>query len=166
MSAPGLPFRVGHGHDAHRLVSGRKLVLGGVAIEHISGLEGHSDADVLVHAVIDALLGALALGDLGAHFPPGDEGYRGADSLGLLRRAAALAAEAGGRAVQVDATLQLERPRVAEHVPAMRRNLAAALDLPVSHVSVKATTFEGMGFVGREEGAAATAVVLVSLDPR
>jgi 2-C-methyl-D-erythritol 2,4-cyclodiphosphate synthase len=157
----GLPFRVGQGFDAHRFVEGRPLILGGVQVPHVAGLEGHSDADVLAHAVIDALLGAMALGDLGRHFPPSDERWRGADSLDLLRRTVALLADAGAHPEQADGTLYLEQPRVAPYVEEMRGNLAKALGLAVDRVSVKATTTEGMGFVGREEGAAASAVVLV-----
>ena len=157
----GLPFRVGQGFDAHRFVEGRPLILGGVRVPHAAGLEGHSDADVLAHAVIDALLGAMALGDLGRHFPPSDERWRGADSLDLLRRTVALLAGAGACPEQVDGTLYLEQPRVAPYVEEMRGNLARALGLATDRVSVKATTTEGMGFVGREEGAAASAVVLV-----
>ena len=158
-----LPFRIGQGFDAHRFASGRALVLGGVRIDHPRGLDGHSDADVLAHAVTDALLGAMALGDLGAHFPPTDERWRDADSLDLLRRAAALAGERGGTAAQLDCTLYLESPRIASYLPAMREALAGALALPLERVSVKATTTEGMGFVGREEGAAASAVILVRM---
>lgn len=163
MSAPDLPFRIGQGFDAHRFAPGRPLVLGGVRIDHPQGLAGHSDADVLTHAVIDALLGALALGDLGAHFPPGDPAWRDANSLDLLARARTLVEGAGGRPAQVDCILYLEAPRVAPHVVGMRENLARVLELPASRVSVKATTTEGMGFVGRGEGAAASAVVLVSM---
>ncbi len=159
-----LPFRVGQGFDAHRFVVGRPLVLGGVTVPHPAGLDGHSDADVLAHAVIDALLGAMALGDLGRHFPPGDDRWRGADSIDLLRRTVVLVAEAGGRPEQIDATLYLEAPRVAPFVETMRANLAEAMGLDAGRVSVKATTTEGMGFVGRNEGAAASAVALVSVE--
>jgi 2-C-methyl-D-erythritol 2,4-cyclodiphosphate synthase len=159
-----LPFRVGQGFDVHAFREGRRLVLGGVVIPHDRGLEGHSDADVLAHAVTDALLGALALGDLGTHFPPTDDRWKDADSLELLRQAVRLAAGAGGRPAQLDATLFLEEPRVAPHVPTMRANLAEALGVDVDRVSVKATTTEGLGFVGRADGAAASAVLLVALD--
>ncbi len=158
-----LPFRVGQGYDAHRFAAGRRLVLGGVEVPFDRGLDGHSDADVLVHAVTDAVLGALALGDLGTHFPPGDPKWAGANSLGLLRHAAALVAERHGRVAQLDSTLYLEAPKVAPHLEAMRSNLAQALGIETNCVSVKATTTEGMGFVGRGEGAAASAVVLVSM---
>jgi 2-C-methyl-D-erythritol 2,4-cyclodiphosphate synthase len=158
-----LPFRVGQGFDAHRFEESRVLVLGGVRVPYGRGLAGHSDADVLAHALIDAVLGALALGDLGRHFPPGDARWKDANSLDLLRRAVILAADAGGRPVQADCTLYLEAPKVAPHLDAMRANLAGALGIPPGRVSVKATTTEGMGFIGRGEGAAASAVVLVAL---
>ena len=163
MNDPRIPFRVGQGFDAHRFAAGRPLILGGVRIEHDRGLVGHSDADVLTHAIIDALLGAMALGDLGTHFPPGDPRWKGAESLDLLARARDLVERAGGRAAQVDATLYLESPRVAPQVPAMRERLAGPLQLGVDRISVKATTTEGMGFIGREDGAAASAVVLVAI---
>lgn len=156
-----LPFRIGQGYDAHRFAPERRLVLGGVEVPFDQGLLGHSDADVLTHAVIDALLGAMALGDLGTHFPPGDPQWKDADSLGLLREAVALLAEHGAAPAQVDVTLYLERPKIAAHIPAMRSNLSEALGLSLDHVSVKATTTEGMGFVGRGEGAAASAVAMV-----
>lgn len=162
MSQP-LPFRVGHGYDAHRLTTGRALILGGVTIPHTHGLDGHSDADALTHAVIDALFGALALGDLGQHFPPGDPQWKDADSLDLLRRAVATLARHGAAPAQVDCTLYLEAPKVAPHVTAMRRNLAEAMGLDQDKVSVKATTTEGMGFIGRGEGAAASAVAMVRI---
>ena len=158
-----VPFRVGQGFDAHRFAAGRPLVLGGVRVPHDRGLEGHSDADVLCHAVTDAILGAMGLGDMGRHFPSSDPQWRNADSLDLLRRAVALVSGAGGRCEQVDATLLLEAPRVAPHVEAMRENLARSLGVPVDRVSVKATTTDGMGFAGRGEGAAASAVALVSV---
>jgi 2-C-methyl-D-erythritol 2,4-cyclodiphosphate synthase len=151
----------GLGYDCHRLVEGRRLVLGGVAVEHERGLLGHSDADVLTHAVIDALLGATCMGDIGQHFPDTDERYRGADSLALLRAAAALVREAGFEVVHVDATVIIERPKLSPLRDQIRANLAAAIGSAVEHVSVKATRGEGMGFVGREEGAAALAVATV-----
>ena len=153
--------RVGLGYDVHRFAEGRPLVLGGVRIEHDRGLEGHSDADVLAHAVTDALLGAAALGDIGEHFPDSDERWRDADSLELLRAAAALLADRGWRVANVDATVVIERPRLAPHRELMRERLAAALGLGPGGVSVKATRGEGMGFVGREEGVAVMAVALV-----
>ena len=153
--------RVGIGYDAHRLVEGRRLVLGGVEIEHERGLEGHSDSDALAHAIADALLGAAALEDLGAHFPETEERWRDADSLLLLGATVELLAEHGLAPVNVDATVVIERPRLAPHRDAMRERLAGALGLEVGVVSVKATRGEGMGFVGREEGVAALAVALV-----
>jgi 2-C-methyl-D-erythritol 2,4-cyclodiphosphate synthase len=154
--------RTGIGYDCHRFAAGRALVLGGVQVEHDRGLDGHSDADVLTHAVIDALLGAAALGDIGEHFPDTDPRYAGADSIELLRATAALLAQAGLAATHVDATVVLEAPKLAPVRDAMRRRLAAALELDLGHVSVKATRGEGMGFVGREEGIAALAVATVA----
>ena len=151
--------RTGIGYDAHPFAPDRRLVLGGVEVPHELGLQGHSDADALTHAVIDALLGAAALGDIGLHFPDDDPAYAGADSLELLRRTVALVADEGFDVANVDATVMLERPRLAEHRDAMRANLAAALGVDVARVNVKATRGEGMGFVGRGEGAAALAVV-------
>ena len=153
--------RTGIGWDSHRLAQGRPLILGGVELAHTHGLDGHSDADVLVHAVIDALLGAACLGDIGEHFPDTDEAFAGADSLALLREAVARCATAGWRAVHADATIVLERPKVSPHKAAMAANLAAALGLPASAVNVKASTGERIGFVGREEGVAALATVTV-----
>jgi len=152
---------VGQGFDAHRFTDGRPLVLGGVTVPHDRGLAGTSDADVLTHAVADAILGALALGDLGRHFPSAEERWRDAVSLDLLAETRRLVEAAGGRVVRVDATLILEAPRVAPHVPAMRANLSRVLGLAPDRVSVKATTTDGMGFTGRGEGAAALAVVQV-----
>lgn len=153
----------GIGWDVHRLVPGRPLVLGGVRVASEVGLEGHSDADVLTHAVIDALLGAAGLGDIGEHFPDTDERWRGADSLDLLRRAAARLGEAGAVVVNVDTTVILERPKLAARKEGMRTNLAAALGLPEARVNVKATRGEGLGFLGRAEGAAALAIATVEL---
>jgi len=153
----------GIGWDVHRLVAGRPLILGGVAVPSELGLEGHSDADVLTHAVIDALLGAIGAGDVGEHFPDTDERWRGADSLELLRHVDALLAERGAAVVNVDATVMLEQPKLLEHKPAMRANLAAALGLHAERVNVKATRGEGMGFVGRVEGAAALAIATIEL---
>jgi 2-C-methyl-D-erythritol 2,4-cyclodiphosphate synthase len=154
--------RTGIGYDCHRLVPGRRLILGGVEIQHELGLEGHSDADVLTHAVIDALLGAAALGDIGQHFPDTDDAYRDADSLELLRRTLTLVTEAGFRVVNVDATVVLEVPRVGPHRDGITARLADALGLDPGDVNVKATRGEGMGFVGRGEGAAALAVATVA----
>jgi 2-C-methyl-D-erythritol 2,4-cyclodiphosphate synthase len=152
----------GIGYDCHRLAEGRRLVLGGVELEHDRGLAGHSDADVLTHAVIDALLGAAALGDIGEHFPDTDERYRGADSLELLRAAVAMLRDRGVAVEHVDATVVIERPKLAPHRDRMRANLADAIGIAVDHVSVKATRGEGMGFVGRGEGAAALAIATLS----
>lgn len=151
----------GIGYDCHRLEAGRRLVLGGIELEHDRGLAGHSDADVLSHAIIDALLGAAALGDIGQHFPDTDERYRGASSIGLVGQTVALLAERGFATCHVDATVVIERPRLAPVREQIRIALAAALELPVEHVSVKATRGEGLGFVGRAEGAAAIAVATV-----
>jgi 2-C-methyl-D-erythritol 2,4-cyclodiphosphate synthase len=152
----------GIGYDCHPLIAGRPLVIGGVQIDHDLGLMGHSDADVLTHAVIDAILGACALGDIGQRFPDTDPRYAGADSLGLLRATVALARESGFAVAHVDATVVLERPRLAPVRELMRANLAGALGIDLGHVSVKATRGEGMGFVGRGEGAAAMAVATVA----
>ncbi len=151
----------GLGYDCHRFADGRKLILGGVEIPDARGLDGHSDADVLTHAIIDAVLGAAALGDIGEHFPDTDQRYRDADSIGLLRGAVALLADGGFRLRHLDATVVLERPRLAPLRARIRKVLADATGLPLEHVSVKATRGEGMGFVGREEGAAALAVATV-----
>lgn len=158
-------IRIGTGFDVHALVEGRPLKLGGVAVPHTHGLAGHSDADVLLHAVADALLGALALGDLGVHFPPGDPRFAGADSAVLLAEVMAKVSRAGWCVVNMDATLIAERPRLAPYVPAMRARLADLMGIDVSWVSVKATTTEGMGFPGRGEGIAAQAAVLVQSRP-
>jgi 2-C-methyl-D-erythritol 2,4-cyclodiphosphate synthase len=154
-------MRAGIGYDIHPFERGRPLVLGGVRIEHEAGLAGHSDGDALAHAVIDALLGAAALGDIGTHFPSGDERYRDANSLDLLGAAARMVAEAGYRIANVDATVMAEQPRLASHIAAMRRTLAGALGTLEGIVSVKATTADGLGALGRGEGIAALAVVLL-----
>ncbi len=151
----------GIGYDCHRLVPRRPLVVGGVRIEHDRGAEGHSDADVLSHAILDALLGACALGDIGEHFPDTDPRYAGADSIELLRAAVAMLSQAGFAVLHVDATVMLERPKLAPAREAMRERLATVLGLELHHVSVKATRGEGMGFVGREEGVAALAIATV-----
>lgn len=153
--------RSGIGFDSHRLVAGRPLILGGVRIPSEAGLAGHSDADVLAHAVTDALLGAAALNDIGAHFPDTDEAHRGADSLVLLSHAVALLVEHRLSVVHVDCTVVLERPRIGPHRHDIRCGLAGALGVPLGAVSVKATTGEGLGFVGRGEGAAVLAVATV-----
>lgn len=148
----------GIGYDSHRLVAGRRLVLGGVELASERGLAGHSDADVLAHAVIDALLGAAGLGDIGEHFPDSDERYRDADSLALLADAVALVRAAGFEPVNVDATVLMERPKLGDARAAMRARLADALGVAVSEVNIKASSGEGIGFVGREEGVAAIAI--------
>jgi 2-C-methyl-D-erythritol 2,4-cyclodiphosphate synthase len=153
---------IGLGYDTHRFEAGRPLVLGGVRIDHEAGLAGHSDADVLTHAVIDALLGAAGLGDIGLHFPDTDERWRDADSIELLRVTCGIVANEDLRVVNVDCTVVLEAPKIGPHRHAMRERLAGAIGVPVRRVNVKATTGEGMGFVGRGEGAAAMAVALLA----
>ena len=155
-------MRIGSGFDVHRLVSGRKLILGGVDIPFDRGLDGHSDADVLIHALMDAILGALALGDIGGHFPPSDETYRGADSMKLLDAVVAMMNEKGYRIGNADMTIIAEKPKMAPHIPMMRQNIAATLETDINNVSVKATTTEKLGFTGRGEGIAAEAVVLLT----
>lgn len=154
-------IRIGHGYDVHRLVADRRLILGGVDIPHETGLLGHSDADVLLHAISDALLGALALGDIGKHFPDTDERYRGADSRVLLGAVAAMIRERGWQIGNVDATVLAQAPKLAPHIPAMRENIAATLGISVDRVSVKATTEEKLGFTGEKLGIAAHAVCLL-----
>ena len=156
-----MKIRVGFGFDVHRLVTDRELWLGGVRLEHEKGLLGHSDADVLTHAVMDAVLGAAALGDIGQHFPDNDPAYAGADSLELARHVARILSEHGYRVENIDATILCQRPKLAPHIPAMRANLAAAFGLPVDAVSVKATTEEHLGFTGEGLGIAAHAVALI-----
>ncbi len=156
-----MKLHTGIGFDTHRLVEGRRLVLGGVEIPHTLGLLGHSDADVLAHAIMDALLGAIAAGDIGHLFPDSDPAYEGADSLALLRRVAALVRERGWRIENIDATVMAERPKLAPHIDAMCARLAEAAGIPVEDVSVKATTMEKMGHLGREEGIGAMAVATV-----
>ena len=155
-------LRIGQGLDVHQLVAGRRLVIGGVEIAHDKGLLGHSDADVLLHAVSDALLGAAALGDIGRHFPDSDPRYKGIDSRELLRRVAGLVRETGFVPVNVDATIIAEAPRMAPHVPAMVANIAADLGIDAGCVNVKATTTEKLGFTGRGEGIAAQAACLLA----
>lgn len=154
-------MRIGHGYDVHALVPGRKLILGGVEIPYEMGLDGHSDADVLVHAVMDALLGAAALGDIGKLFPDSDPAYEGADSIGLLRRVCALLESKGFVIANIDGTVIAQRPKLAPYIDAMRRCIAAAAGLDVSRVSVKATTEEHLGFTGEGRGIAAHAVTLL-----
>mgnify|MGYP001350245712 FL=1 len=154
-------FRVGQGYDVHQLVAGRKLILGGVEIPHETGLLGHSDADALLHAITDALLGAAGLGDIGRHFPDTDARYAGADSRVLLRAAMALLVERGWRVVNVDATVIAQRPKLAPHIPAMVANIAADLGLLPEQVNVKGKTNEKLGYLGRGEAMEAQAVVLI-----
>jgi 2-C-methyl-D-erythritol 2,4-cyclodiphosphate synthase len=156
-------FRCGIGYDAHRLVRGRPLILGGVEIEHDRGLEGHSDADVLSHAIADAILGALGQGDIGKHFPNTDDSIRGISSLKILRHVATIAAEKNARVVNVDATLLAESPKISPHISAMREKIAGALSIETEMISIKATTNEGLGTIGRGEGMAALAVASVEL---
>ena len=154
-------IRTGHGYDVHRLVEDRKLILGGVEIPHSLGLLGHSDADVVTHAIMDALLGALALGDIGKHFPDTDPAYAGADSLKLATHVATLLSAQGWRIGNIDATILAQAPKLAPHISSMRENLAAALSVPVDRISVKATTEEKLGFTGAQQGIAAHAVCLL-----
>ena len=154
-------MRIGHGFDVHALVSGRALILGGVRIPHHKGLAGHSDADVLIHAVCDACLGAAALGDIGRHFPDSDVRYKNIDSRTLLRAVRGLIAGSGWRVENLDVTVVAQSPRLAPHVPAMIDNLASDLGLTAQQVNIKATSTERLGYLGREEGIAAHAVVLV-----
>lgn len=149
---------VGIGYDSHRLVQGRRLVIGGVEIPHDRGLQGHSDADVLAHAITDALLGAAGLGDIGQHFPDTDASHEGADSIALLQQAVAIVSAEGYRLLNVDCTLVMERPKIAPYKQQIRERLAKTLGLPQRRVNVKASTGEGIGFVGRQEGVAALAV--------
>ncbi|WP_040720240.1 2-C-methyl-D-erythritol 2,4-cyclodiphosphate synthase [Oxalobacter paraformigenes] len=155
------PFRIGQGYDCHALVSGRRLVIGGVEIPHSRGLLGHSDADVLLHAVTDALFGAAGLGDIGRHFPDTDERFAGADSRILLREAMKRVSEQGYAVVNLDATIIAQAPKMAPHIDAMRANLASDLGVAVSQVNIKAKTNEKLGFLGREEGIAAEVAVLL-----
>ena len=154
-------MRIGHGYDVHRLKAGRKLILGGVEIPWELGLDGHSDADVLIHAVMDALLGAAALGDIGKWFPDTDPQYRGISSMVLLQRVTGLLRERGYRVGNVDVTVIAQRPKLLPHIPQMRENLAAVLEIGTERVNVKATTEEGLGFTGNGEGMAAHAVCLL-----
>ncbi len=154
-------MRIGHGYDVHKLTQGRKLILGGVDIPHEKGLDGHSDADVLVHAIMDALLGAAALGDIGRWFPDNDDAYLGISSLVLLRRVAQAIREKGYTVSNIDATVLAQRPKLMHHIPAMRSNIAKILELDEDRVNIKATTEERLGFTGAELGIAAHAVCLL-----
>lgn len=154
-------IRIGHGYDVHKLVEGRKLILGGVDIPHETGLLGHSDADVVVHAIMDAMLGALALGDIGKHFPDTDPVYSGADSIKLLKRVTEIIAEQGYSVGNIDSTIICQAPKLAPHIDAMRKNIAKAIGCDISQVSVKATTEEKLGFTGAKEGISAHAVCVL-----
>lgn len=154
-------MRIGHGYDVHRLVAGRKLILGGVEIPHDTGLLGHSDADVLLHAICDAILGAIGAGDIGKHFPDSDPAYRGIASTSLLQQVMGLARSKGYRIGNVDATIVAQRPKLAPFIPQMNVNISAALGTEAERVNVKATTTEELGFAGRTEGMAAYSVVLL-----
>jgi 2C-methyl-D-erythritol 2,4-cyclodiphosphate synthase len=157
-------IRTGIGYDVHRLAEGRKLILGGVEIAHSRGLEGHSDADVLSHAIADALLGAIGAGDIGQHFPNTDESLRGISSIEILKRVIKLLTEKSARVVNIDATVMAEEPRLAPHVAAMQKTIADAIGTPDSNVSVKATTNEKLGAIGRGEGIAAIAIATVQVE--
>ena len=154
-------MRIGHGYDVHKLVEGRDLILGGVKIPYKKGLLGHSDADVLLHAVSDSLLGAAALGDIGKHFPDSDPRWKGADSMMLLEQVGAMLAEKGYAVENIDATILCQAPKLAPHIVKMRENIAARLNLEADRVSVKATTEEGLGFTGQKQGIAVHAVTLI-----
>ncbi len=154
-------IRIGHGYDVHRLVPGRPLILGGVKIPHETGLLGHSDADVLTHAIMDSLLGALALGDIGKHFPDTDPKYKGADSLKLALEVASMIRSKSYEIGNIDATLLAQAPKLAPYIPYMRENLARVLGIPVDRISIKATTEEGLGFTGEKLGIAAHAICLI-----
>jgi len=154
-------IRIGHGYDVHPLVAGRDLILGGVKIPHSKGLHGHSDADVLIHAICDACLGAAGLGDIGRHFPDTDPQYKNIDSRKLLRKVKEAIAERGWKIANVDSTIVAQAPRIAPHLPRMIQNIAADLGITPESVNIKATTTEKLGFAGREEGIAAHAVVLL-----
>lgn len=154
-------MRIGHGYDVHRLVQGRALILGGVEIPHVFGLLGHSDADVVTHALMDSLLGAAALGDIGQHFPDSDPRYAGISSLELLGHVMTLLRESGWRVENVDMTILAQKPKLKDHIPQMRQNYSRIMGIPVERISVKATTEEGLGFTGTEQGIAAHSVALI-----
>ena len=154
-------FRIGHGYDVHRLVEGRELILGGVRIPHVTGLLGHSDADVLLHAISDALLGACAMRDIGYHFPDTDQQYKGISSMKLLEHVTKLIGDAGFKVSNVDVTLMAQKPKIASYIPLMRGCIAETLGIEIERVNVKGTTTEKLGFVGREEGIAAEAVCIL-----
>jgi len=154
-------FRIGNGYDVHRLVEGRKLILGGVEIPHTLGLDGHSDADALVHAICDALLGALGCGDIGKYFPDTDPKWKGVSSLILLKQVGGMCLDRGFAISNIDSIIAAQKPKIAPHIEAMKQNIADVLDIDPEQVNVKATTTETLGFVGREEGMAAYAVALL-----
>lgn len=154
-------IRIGNGYDVHKLTEGRDLILGGVKIEHTMGLLGHSDADVLTHAIMDALIGAAALGDIGGLFPDTDEAYKGADSIILLKKVVAILKEKGYKISNIDSILVAQKPKISPYIQTMRENIASACEIEVDFVSVKATTEEKLGFTGREEGISAHAVCLI-----
>lgn len=156
------PYRVGQGFDVHALVQGRPLIIGGVTIPHTHGLQGHSDADVLLHAITDAILGAAGLGDIGRHFPDTDPAYKGADSRKLLRAAFSKVCQAGWKVVNIDATVHAQAPKIGPHAPAMVLNVSADLCVEAEAVNIKAKTNEGLGYLGRKEGIAATVVALLA----
>jgi len=156
-----LPFRIGQGYDCHALVSGRKLIIGGVTIPHATGLQGHSDADVLLHAITDAIIGAAGLGDIGRHFPDTDHQFKGVDSRNLLREAVKRVGEAGYRIGNIDATIIAQAPKMAPHIGQMVANISADLGVNVGQVNIKAKTNEKLGYLGREEGIVAEAVALI-----
>ena len=156
-------FRIGHGYDVHKLVAGRKMILGGVEIPHDKGLLGHSDADVLIHAIMDSLLGALALGDIGRHFPDTSEEFSGISSMYLLTKVKAMLDERQASVVNIDATIVLQKPKVASYINQMIKNIAFALNVSENAINVKATTEEHLGFTGREEGVSAHAVALLTI---
>ena len=158
-------FRIGQGYDVHRLAEGRKLILGGTEIPYTEGLLGHSDADVLSHAIMDALLGALAMGAVGKHFPDNDPAYAGADSIALLRQVGEMVVKAGWQPANIDSTIAAQAPKLAPHIPEMRRRIADALRISLNQVSVKATTEEGLGITGQGEGMTASAIVLLQKMP-
>ena len=155
-------MRIGHGYDVHRLVKGSKLFLGGVNVNHDLGLLGHSDADVLVHAIIDSLLGAAALGDIGVLFPDTDEKYKNADSIELLKKVCRILEEKSFKIVNIDSTIIAQKPKLKEHICKMRENIANACNIDINCVNIKATTEENLGFTGREEGIAAHAISLIN----
>lgn len=157
-------YRIGEGYDVHKLADGRDLILGGVKIANVKGLLGHSDADVLTHAIMDALLGAMALGDIGKHFPDTDEKYKGANSIELLKEVKKLLKDKNVNVCNIDSTIICQAPKLRTYIDEMRKNISAALDIDIDRVSVKATTEEGLGFTGSGEGIAARAISLVEVD--